>query len=124
MSDFPDYAFILWDDICDIIGDSDKWPTKIKNLFWSRNVTHYNRLILCAFVYVNGLNPEVFMEWSDVVGLCRDTTAVREMETWFQEFETNQKKWRNIYQYNIFNHQYEFLNGEVKYRLKWNNRHP
>ena len=52
-------------------------------------------------MYINDLNPEVFMEWSDVVGLCGDPTAVREMETWFNEFETNNKKWRKIYQYNI-----------------------
>ena len=56
MADFPVYDFILWN-ICDIIGDSDKWSAKIRKLFWTKNVTHFNRFILCAFVYINGLNP-------------------------------------------------------------------
>ena len=36
MAEFPDYAYILWDDICDIIGDSENWPNKIKKLFGPR----------------------------------------------------------------------------------------
>ena len=75
-----DYAFILWDDICDIIWDSDKWPTKIRKIFQTKNETHFNRFILCAFVYISGLNPEVFLEWADVVGLCRDVTGLKSLK--------------------------------------------
>ena len=70
--------------------------------------------MLCAFCYINGLNPVVFLEWVDVVGLCTDDSARREIVNWFHAFDTNNKKWHKIYQYNIFNHQYEYLNGEVK----------
>ena len=124
MAEFPDYAYILWDDICDIIGDSENWPTKIKKLFWSKNVKHFEKLMLCAFCYVNGLSLEVFLEWVDAVGLRRDESSRREMISWFNEFETNNKKWYKIYQNNIFNHQYEYLNGEVKNHLKWTTKQP
>ena len=65
MSEYPDYAYILFDDICNIIGPSDEWPEGILKLFWSRNVKHWDHFMLCAFVAVNGLNPEVFfrMGW-------------------------------------------------------------
>ena len=79
--------------------------------------------MLCAFCYINGLNPVVFLEWVDVVGLSMDESARREIVNWFHEFETNNKKWHKIYQYNILNHQYEYLNGEVK-SLKWTTKHP
>ena len=67
MSWYPDYAYILWDDICNIIGPEDEWPTKIHSLFWMPNCKHVDRFQLTAFVVVNGLNPEVFMEWVDVI---------------------------------------------------------
>ena len=33
MADYPDYAYILFDDICKIIGPSDEWPKRILELF-------------------------------------------------------------------------------------------
>ena len=65
MLEYPDYAYILFDDICDIIGPSDEWPEGILKLFWSRNVKHWDCFMLCVFVAVNGLNSEVFLEWVD-----------------------------------------------------------
>ena len=32
MLEYPDYAYILFDDICDIIGPSDEWPEGILKL--------------------------------------------------------------------------------------------
>ena len=65
-SEYPDYAYIIFDDICDIIGPSEQWPKKIFELFWSRNVVHWDRFMLCTFIVVNGLNPEIFLKWIDV----------------------------------------------------------
>ena len=36
MSEIPDYAYILFDDICEIIGPSDEWPEGILKLFWQK----------------------------------------------------------------------------------------
>jgi len=34
---------------------------------------HIDRIIIvCAFVYANGLNPELFFEWSELLELGRD----------------------------------------------------
>ena len=119
----PDYALILFDDICDIVGPSEEWPSVIRELFWSPNVTHNNHLKLCAFVAVNGLNPEVFIEWVDLMGLARDDASRREFCSWLIELTTKQEKWKKIYAYHVLNHQYEFVTGEVKFRLPMNVNH-
>ena len=118
----PDYAFILFDNICDIIGPAEEWPTVIRNLFWSPSVTHFNRLKLAAFVVVNGLHPEVFVEWVDLMGLTRDQSACKEFVSWLTELTTNRYKWHKIYAFNVLNHQYEYVTGEIRFRLAMTDR--
>ena len=60
----------------------------MRNLFFKKHLTHYERLKVCAFVYVNGLNPEIFFEWSEHFELIRDQEAQRQCRSWFHEFET------------------------------------
>lgn len=50
----------LWHDIEDIIAPSKEWPDWIRNLFWTQNLNHAQRPMICAFVIFNGLNPEVW----------------------------------------------------------------
>ena len=109
MASLPDYAWILFDDICDIIGPSEQWPKKILDLFWPRNVKHLNRFILCAFVAVNGLNPEVFLEWADVMLLARDQSALNEFRSLLETFTTNPEKWDRAYAFHVLNHRYKFI---------------
>ena len=49
----------LWTDIQDVVGPAKEWPLMIRRLFWTRNISHTMRPILCAFTFVNGLNPVV-----------------------------------------------------------------
>ena len=44
-----------WIIIQDIIWDAKKWPNLTRRLFWKQNVKHFERLLLAAFAYVNGL---------------------------------------------------------------------
>ena len=55
--------FLLWQDIQDIIGPANKWPRSIRKNFWNQNIKHFDRILLAAFVFVNALNPVVFLEW-------------------------------------------------------------
>ena len=114
MSDIPDYAFILFDDICDIIGPSSEWPEKILKLSWTPNVKHWDKFILLTFVVVNGLNPKIFLEWIDVMHLARDESALNEFKSLLHTFTTKTSKWNRAYGYHILNHRYEYLTGEVK----------
>ena len=121
-ADIPDYAYILFDDICDIIGPAEEWPVVIRTLFWTPGVTHFNRMKLCAFVVVNGLHPEVFMEWVDLMGVARNTSSRREFISWLTELTTNPYKWRRVYAFHVLNHQYEFVTGEIKLRLSMSDK--
>ena len=118
----PDYAYILFDDICDIIGPADEWPTVIRTLFWTPSCTHWNRTKVTAFAVVNGLHPEVFMEWVDLMGLASDKSARREFISWLTQLTTNPQKWHKIYAYNVLNHQYEYVTGEVRLKLSMSQR--
>ena len=116
---FPDYAYIFFSDICDIIGPSDQWPERILDLFWSKNVKHLNHFILCTFVIVNGLNPQIFLEWVDVIGMARDYDVFEEFKTLLDTLRSNPQKWNKVYGYNVINHRYEYINGKVKWNLDY-----
>ena len=91
MADYPDYAYILFDNICDIIGPSDEWPKRILELFWSREIKHWDHFVLSAFVVINGLNPDMFLEWIDIIGLAKDENSLREFKS-FKNLKLLQKK--------------------------------
>ena len=122
--DFPDYAYILFDDICDIIGPSEHWPERVLKLFWSKHISQWERFMICAFVVVNGLNPEVFLEWIDVIGMAHDYNSLREIKSLLQTFTENPGKWDRAYAYNILNHRYEYINGNVKCYLDYSVKRP
>ena len=114
----------LWEDIQDIIGPVKKWPPKMREMWFKSELDHFQRLKVCAFVFVNGLNPDIFFEWADFFNLLKDRTALRECRIWFQEFETKVWKWDQIYQYNVYHHRYEFINGAVKFYMPLGILHP
>ena len=114
----------LWLDMQEIIGTVRKWPPKIRNLFFTANLTHYQRLKVCAFVYVNGLNPVMLFEWNEYFGLVTKADALRECKNWFREFDTSVFKWQDMYQYNVYHHRYEFIDGRVKFHLPLGVLHP
>ena len=102
----------LWADIQDIVGKASLWPHKIRQLFWSKNIKHWDRILICCFVFVNGLNPTVFLEWCDLKGLCRDFSARHEIISLLRTFEDNPSKYRNWYQYNVSQGRWETLSGK------------
>ena len=80
-------VYELWQDIQDIVGKADLWPQKITTLMWTQGVRHGVRMILAAFIYFNGLNPDVFFEWADLLNLCSDEAAKREFHSIFKAFK-------------------------------------
>ena len=101
----------LWADIQDIVGKASLWPYKIRRLFWTKNIKHWDRILICCFVFVNGLNPVVFLEWCDLKGLCRDYSARNEIVSLLSAFENNPSKYKNWYQYNVTKGRWENLYG-------------
>ena len=66
-------------------------------LFWTRNLKHWDRFVVCCFIAVNGLNPEVFLEWVDVMHLAANHEALEEFKALLHEFTKNSSKWNKAY---------------------------
>lgn len=108
----PTLEFELWTDIQDIIGPARCWPQRIRTLFWTKNLNHYQRIDICRFVFVNGLNPVVLLEWCDLKGLARDYWSRNEIRTLMASFELDPGRY-NWYSWNVMQNRYEKLDGTV-----------
>ena len=105
----------LWTYVQDIIGVANHWPLTIRKLFWTKGVKHNDHLILAAFVHFNGLNPEVFMEWVELIGLCGDGAARWEFLAVFKKFREGAGY--NLYAYIVARKFYEYLEKTVQIYL-------
>lgn len=114
--------FLQWSSIQDIVGDAKKWPVMIRRLFWTKNLTHFQRILVSAFVFVNGLNPVVFLDWVDLMGLCRDNSGRKEFESLFKAFEEG-KYPTGIYAYNVTMNYYQYLDGTKRFYTPKHLRH-
>lgn len=56
-------TYKVWCLIQENIGDAKMWPAKIRRLFWTSDPRHWDRILLCTFVVVNGLDLEIFKDW-------------------------------------------------------------
>ena len=100
----------LWYDIQDIVGKASLWPKRIRELFWTKNIKHWDRILICCFVFVNGLNPVVFLEWCELKKLCRDQNSRNKIVSLLKTFEDNPSRY-NYYAYNVHANRYETLGG-------------
>ena len=105
----PDRYITLWTDILDIIGPTENWPKIIRKLFWTKDVKHWDRVMLATFVYYNGLNPIVLMEWANLFGLCHDKNAENEFHSLFKA--SKEGKHYNLYAYIVLTGRYEYYDG-------------
>ena len=103
----------LWMTIQDIVGRASLWPVSIRRYFWTQNLKLWQRTLVAAFVFINGLNPQIFMEWVEVLHLASDSAAVRHFQYLLSSFESNPRRY-NLYGYNISNNRYEYLDGRVR----------
>ena len=105
--------FEKWTEIQEIIGPANKWPFLINKLFWLPNIKHFDRLLVASFVYVNRLNPTIFMEWARLVSLCRDETGCKHFEDLlFRLFDERKYK---LYAFHVTNNRYEWLDGTLRH---------
>ena len=70
-------------------------------------------MIVAAFVFVNGLNPDVFFQWADLLHQLSDDEARREMRGFFRSFDNGVGY--GLYAYNIAMNRYQYINGSTHY---------
>ena len=100
-----------WMAIQDIIGDAKLWPKSTRKLFWTTHLRHFQRILIATFAYVNGLSPELFMEWARLMDLGRDSAAYRHFDALFRIFPNRNYK---MYAFHVANNRYEYLDGSVR----------
>ncbi|CAC5359305.1 unnamed protein product [Mytilus coruscus] len=74
----------LWRDLKDVVWPARSWPYNIRQLFWKKNLKDWKRILLAAFAYVNGLNPEMLLDWAKLMGICRDNSGIRHFTAFFR----------------------------------------
>ncbi len=111
-----------WALINDIIGSASLWPRSIRRLFWTRDLKHFQRFLIICFCYVNGLSPNDFWDWANLLRLCRDQAARQHMEYLFQAFHKG-RYGDKYYAFNVSNGRYEYLNGSVRHYVPAEERH-
>ena len=67
--------------------------------------------LVAAFVYVNVLNPIIFLEWAEKHILCRDKSGTDHFKKLFEAVEAKKYK---LYAYNVTNNRYEYIDGTVR----------
>ncbi len=111
-SDSDRKIYELWSEIQDLIGTASKWPRKIRRFFWTENLKHFDRILMCAFCYVNGLTPELLIDWIELKHLL-DDHGLKHVKQLFKYFEEG-RYGRSLYGWNITNNRYEYLDGSVR----------
>ena len=77
----------LWTSIQDIIGPAPQWPHLIRRLFWTKNLKHWDRILVCTFCFINEPNPLVLEEWAVLIGMCSNRSAINHMRALLRLFE-------------------------------------
>ena len=61
--------YTKWELIIDLVGGPvTLWPRGIRRLFWKKNLNYTERFKVACFMWVNGLDPNIFYEWAALVG--------------------------------------------------------
>lgn len=110
-----DKRYVLWCDIQDIIGNASLWPFAIRLFFWTRGLGHWNRVRVATFAYVNGLSPEVLLEWGSLVGMwgSPNSASYRHVKRLLDYFHAGVQY--KLWAYNVSQNEYQWLNGCRKF---------
>ena len=102
----------LWLDIIDIIGPIHLWPKDIRKLFWEKHWTNKQRFKIAVFAYINGLNPEVLLDW---ICLFKNTNHNGEVHIRYlmDKFEEGILYRRQYYSWNVAQSRYQYLDGST-----------
>ena len=103
----------LWKKIQNSLGNAKAWPGKYRQLFWTKNLDYWDRLMLCTFVYINKLDHKMFFDWAKFKGLFQNQKAVDQAKRFLNIF--NGGALPKLYGYNIKNKQYEWVNGGARF---------
>jgi len=107
----PEY--LLWTDILDIAGPAMFWPQRIRRYFWTRHLRHFQRVLTAAFIWVNGLNPEVYYDWCELRNhFRRGSPHHLHFQQLFAYFRQGRRY--RLWVWRILSRWYEWIDGTVR----------
>ena len=110
--------------MCDVdrsIGlgrSSPKMAKKNRKNFWTQNLGCKKRFQVTCFLYVNGVNPEIYFEWVKLIGNIKadNKKAWHHIRELFKKFNENDNQVLSKYwAFNVFNIKYEYSNVITRY---------
>lgn len=105
-------TYRMWLEIQDVIGNASLWPRCIRRLFWKKNLRHFERVLVGTFIWVNGLNPDVFIEWAFRIGcLVPNSSGYRHFVGFLRTVENGRRY--KLYSWNIAMGCYQDLAGNI-----------
>ena len=108
-------TYKLWMEIQDLIGKASLWPKSMRKLFWTPHLDHFHRILIAVFGYINGLHPDILLQWAKHMKLCRDVAAERHIENLYCIFKREGKQYGKLYAFNVTNLRYEYIDGTVRH---------
>jgi arginine exporter protein ArgO len=99
----------MWWELQDIIGHASKWPHSIKANF-SRPLNHWQHVQTAAFVWINGLNPEVFFERCFLVGTMKPNSESHRHFIYLSQYFEEGRPYR-LWSWNVTMGRHEWLDG-------------
>ena len=111
-------VYLMWSELLNLVGPARKWPNKIRKYFWTQNLGNKERFEVACFIYVNGVNPEVYFEWAKLIGNihANNTKGWKDVRALFSKFdETESPVLGKYWAFDVVNNRYEYLNGITRY---------
>ena len=93
----------------DIVKNASLWQRRVRILFWKRNLGHWDRVLVCSFCWVNGLNPTVLLEWLVPRRSCTVGDAKYDHIRRLLNYVTKGRYARALYLWNVSNNRYKYL---------------
>lgn len=80
-----------------------------------RHFNHFQRVTTAAFMWINGLNPDVFYDWCDLRNhMRRGSPEQRHFVQLFGYFDEGRRY--TLWSWNVSHARYEYLDGSVRIR--------
>lgn len=102
-----------WVDIQYIIGPHKRWPSRIRRIVWKKHIRHFERILISAFFYINGLNPEVLVDFLLLRNPRRASYEIREIKNLLKKFDVDPSRYK-YYGFNVCQQEFQYLNGSRK----------
>ena len=113
MAPTPSKICQIWMDMQDLIGIARNLSYNIRRLMWIREWNQWDRVIIAAFAWVNGLCEQFVYEWAFLRRILTPGSEHHQhMLTFFRRFDDG--GYRYSWAWNVTTGRYEYMDGRPR----------